>query len=77
VVGHTFHMKRTTLMVNEQLLQEARRLGGERTYSATVNRALDDFVRRARAGRILELQGSGLWSGDLSQMRGDIEAREA
>jgi len=63
------HMKRTNLVLNEELLEEATRLAGERTYSRTVDRALAEFVRRARAGRILELAGSGLWSGDLSEMR--------
>ncbi|HVT58889.1 MAG TPA: hypothetical protein VHR45_10855 [Thermoanaerobaculia bacterium] len=46
-------------------------MSGERTYSRAVERALADFVRRARAGRILELAGSGLWEGDLSEMRDD------
>ncbi|MFQ5704215.1 MAG: type II toxin-antitoxin system VapB family antitoxin [Gemmatimonadales bacterium] len=64
-------MKRTTLMVNEKLLEDALRLGDERTYSATVNRALEVFVRRIQAGRILELAKSGLWEGDLTEMRGD------
>jgi hypothetical protein len=58
-------------MVNEQLLEEALKLGGERTYSATVDRALTDFVKRVKARKILELGGSGVWSGDLGAMRGD------
>ena len=64
-------MKRTNLVLDEQLLEEATRLSGERTYSATVNRALADYIRRRRAGRILELAGSGLWEGNLSEMRRD------
>ncbi len=64
-------MKRTNLVLDEQLLDEAKRLSGERTYSATVNRALADLVRRVHAGQILELAGSGLWEGDLAAMRGD------
>ena len=64
-------MKRTNLVLNEQTLEEALRLSGERTYSATVNPPLDEFVRRIRAGRILELAGSGLWEGDLTDMRRD------
>jgi len=63
-------------MLNEQTLEEALRLGGERTYSAVVNRALDDFVRRIKANRILELRGSGLWQGDLGEMRHDSQVRE-
>lgn len=64
-------MKRTNLVLTAQLLDEARRLSGERTYSATVERALRDLVSRARAGRILELQGSGLFEGDLTALRRD------
>ena len=64
-------MKRTNLVLNEDLLEEATRLSGERTYSRTVERALEDFVRRARARRILELAGSGLWEGNLSVVRED------
>jgi Arc/MetJ family transcription regulator len=68
------HMKRTNLVLDEHLLEEAKRLCGDSTYSATVNRALQDFIRRAHAGNILELAGSGLWQGDLAAMRGDTDA---
>jgi Arc/MetJ family transcription regulator len=64
-------MKRTNLVLDEKLLDEAARLSGERTYSRTVERALEDFVRRARARRILELAGSGLWEGNLATVRDD------
>jgi Arc/MetJ family transcription regulator len=64
-------MKRTNLVLDEHLLDEAVRLSGERTYSAAVGRALADFVRRVRAHRILELAGSGRWEGNLSAMRAD------
>jgi Arc/MetJ family transcription regulator len=69
-------MKRTNLVLDEALLEEAVRLSGERTYSRTVERALLEFVRRARAGRILELAGSGAWEGDLGAMRGDAVVPE-
>ena len=58
-------------MLNGELLEEATRLSGERTYSRTVERALEDFVRRAKAKRILELAGSGLWEGNLAVVRED------
>ena len=64
-------MKRTNLVLDEQVLEEATRLAGNRTYSGTVNLALRDFVRRARARRILDLAGSGLWEGELGEMRQD------
>ena len=64
-------MKRTNVVLDDHLLAEAQRLSGERTYSATLTRALEDYVRRAKAGRIFELQGSGAWQDDLPEMRGD------
>ena len=64
-------MKRTNLVLDEGLLEEATRLSGERTYSRTVERALEEFVRRAKARKILELAGSGLWEGDLAVVRED------
>ncbi len=64
-------MKRTNLVLDEQLLAEAVRLSGERTYSAAVERALQEFVKRARARTILSLAGSGLWQGNLSVARED------
>jgi len=70
-------MKRTNLVLDERLLEEATRLSGERTYSRTVGRALADFVRRIKARQILELAGSGLWQGDLSEMRADRPRRAA
>ena len=70
-VLHSIHMKRTNLVLDAQLLEEATRLSGERTYSRAVERALEDFVRRAKARRILELAGSGLWDGDLATVRED------
>ena len=68
---YTMCMKRTNLVLDERLLTEAVRLSGERTYSAAVERALEDFVKRVRARKILDLAGSGLWEGNLGQMRGD------
>jgi hypothetical protein len=70
-------MKRTNLVLDERLLEEAVKLSGERTYSRAVERALEEFVRRVRAGRILTLAGSGLWEGDLARMRGDRGGRGA
>ena len=62
-------MKRTNLVLDEDLLEEATHVSGERTYSRTVERALREMVQRARARQILELAGSGLWKGNLSVMR--------
>jgi Arc/MetJ family transcription regulator len=64
-------MKRTNLVLDGDLLEEATRLSGERTYSRTVERALREMVQRTKARQILQLAGTGLWEGDLSVMRED------
>ena len=64
-------MKRTNLVLPEQLLDEVVRLSGEKTYSAAVTVAMEEFVRRARARQILRLRGSGAWEGDLAVVRED------
>ncbi len=74
---HTWHMKRTNLVLDEALLGEATRLAGEKTYSRTVTRALEEFVRRIKARQIMSLAGSGLWEGDLAEMRRDSCSRPA
>ncbi len=70
-------MKRTNLVLREELLEEAVRLSGERTYSRTVEKALEDYIRRIKARRILELAGAGLWEGDVSAMRRDTPRRRS
>lgn len=67
-------MKRKSLKVRQDLLEEAIRLGGERTQAKTVERALQDFIRRIKARQILELGHSGLWNGNLAEMREDRAA---
>ena len=69
-------MRRTSLLLDEKLLAEATRLSGERTHSRTVGRALEDYVRRIKAGRILELADSGLWKDDLARVRADRPVRK-
>lgn len=64
-------MKLTNLVLDERLLDEVTQASGERTYSRAVTRAIEDYLRRHGAGRILELAGTGLWEGDLSEMRAE------
>ena len=69
--NYLLNMKRMDLLLDEELLEETLRLSGEPTYSRAVTRAMTEFVKRAKAGRILHLAGSGLWEGDLDRMRGN------
>jgi Arc/MetJ family transcription regulator len=42
---HIVCMKRTNIMVDRELLEKARSVIGERTYSATITKALQEVVR--------------------------------
>jgi Arc/MetJ family transcription regulator len=64
-------MKRTNVVLDEDLLEEAVRVSGERTYARTIERALTEMVQRAKVRGLEQLAGSGLWVGDLAEMRGD------
>jgi Arc/MetJ family transcription regulator len=70
-------MKRTNLVLDANLLEETLKVSGERTYSRAVERAMQEFVRRAKARRILDLAGSGAWEGDLPAMRADAVRESA
>ena len=39
--------------------------------SSTARNEFADMVNRAKARKILELRGSGLWEGDVAEMRRD------
>ena len=67
-------MKRTNLTLNESLLEEATRLLGQKTYSATVNLALEEAIKLAKVRNIRSFAASGLWEGELSEMREDKKA---
>ena len=45
-------MKRTNVVLDEHLLEEAVKVSGEKTYARTIERALTEMVRRARARSI-------------------------
>ena len=58
-------MRRMNIVVDEQKLEQARRATGERTYSATIDKALEEIVRVERLDRALdELYAAGA-KGDL------------
>lgn len=68
-------MKRTNLVLDEQILEEATRELGLKTYSATVNYALKEILRIRKVEGIADFFGSKLWQGNLSKMREDRTAR--
>jgi hypothetical protein len=63
-------MKRTSLVL-EELLAQATRVLGAKTYSVAVNTALKEVIRMRKVQSIPDFFGSGIWQGDLSGMRED------
>jgi len=64
-------MRRTNLVLDEQLLDRARKALGFKTYSEVVNVALGELLRRTTFAGIDRYIHSGVWEGDLGEMRGD------
>ena len=64
-------MKRTNLVLNEELLERATRILGAKTYSSAVNTALEEVIRVRKIQNLPKFFGSGIWEGDLSEMRED------
>ena len=64
-------MKRTNLVLDEDLLKQVTHALGVKTYSAAVNLSLAEILRIKRVQALPNFFGKGLWEGDLSEMRED------
>ncbi len=58
------------LPVDPELLEQAQRVGGEKTKQATVERALREFIARREQKRILDLFGTLEWDEGYDYKRG-------
>jgi Arc/MetJ family transcription regulator len=70
-------MKRTNVVLDEAILEQATRLLGQKTYSATINFALREAIRMQKVQGLSQLFGRDLWEGNLSQMREDRPLKRA
>ncbi len=48
----------TNLAIDDELIEEARRVGGQRTKKAAVTDALEEYIQRRKQARIMELFGT-------------------
>lgn len=60
---------RTNIVIDPDLMDEAKAVAGTTTMRATVDLALRELVRRRAWEGVRDLRGIG-WSGDLDAMRG-------
>ena len=56
---------RTTLAIREELLEEVKALSGVKTKKEAVEKALEEFVHRRKAKRLIDLEGKIELSFDL------------
>jgi Arc/MetJ family transcription regulator len=64
-------MKRTNLVLDEDLLKRVTHVLGVKTYSAAVNLSLAETLRVKQVQALPSFFGKGLWEGDLAEMRED------
>jgi hypothetical protein len=68
-------MKRTNVILDEELLEKARRASGEKTYSSAITKALEEYVQRHdfwEAYKEFEKEvqkGDFFWPGYLEELR--------
>jgi len=62
-------MRRTNVVLDNELVKECQNLTGIRTQRALIDFALHEVRRRGRQKRLLKFKGSVTWEGDLSEWR--------
>ncbi len=62
-------MARTTIDIDNRLIQEGLKLTRLRTKKELVNHALAELIRHAKRKNIQKLAGKVEWEGNLSEMR--------
>lgn len=64
---------RTTLIINRKLLEEAKTISGAKTKKEAVERALEEFIKKEKAKKLLDLEGKIELSFSLKDL---LERRE-
>ncbi len=62
-------MARTNVVLDEEILAQAKKLTGIKVTRQVLDYALRELVQRGRQRDILKLRGKIDWQGDLSEMR--------
>jgi len=62
---------RTNVVIDDELMDRARRLGRFRTKKSAIEAGLRLVVQMAAQKRIRSLRGKVRWEGDLDEMRRD------
>ena len=67
---------RTNIDINDDLLQVAMDISQAKTKKATIELALQEYIRMKRRHDLVSMFGNVHWDGDLNQMRTDTTPNE-
>jgi len=62
---------RTNIIIDDELMDEAKKLSGLRTKRAVVENGLRLLIQLKKQERLKQLRGKLKWVGDLDEMRRD------
>jgi Arc/MetJ family transcription regulator len=62
-------LARTNVVIDTDLIEEARRLTGIKTIKDVISIALQELVQQRRRNKLLTIRHAGLWQGDLGALR--------
>lgn len=62
-------MKRTNVLLDEELIDAGKKATGFKTSKAVIDFALREMMRHHNQKRILEFKGKIKWQGNLEKMR--------
>jgi len=60
---------RTNVVIDEKIIEKAKKYTGLKTKKEVINYALQELIRRKERKEILKLAGKLHWDGDLNAMR--------
>jgi Arc/MetJ family transcription regulator len=60
---------RTNIVLDEELVEEVKRLTSLKTKKEVVDLALHELAKQLKRRKLLELRHKGLWEGDLVESR--------
>jgi len=60
---------RTNIILDDDIVEEAKKLTSFRTKREVVDFALRELVRQLRKKNLLSIRHKGMWQGDLSKWR--------
>jgi len=62
-------MKRTNIVLDEELVEKGMRLTGITTQRSLIDHALRELVRRKEQKKVLRLKGRVNWEGNMDELR--------